>query len=68
MSDERSDAPLQDEGAPPGFMDRTEVKEAVEWALARAKDPTPRPPGRRVADIFADFEERERLRKLAAGD
>ena len=35
MKEERSEAPSQDRGAPPGFMDRPEVKEAVGWALAQ---------------------------------
>ena len=38
MKEEPSEDRTQDEGAPPGFMDRPEVKEAVEWALAQVRD------------------------------
>jgi hypothetical protein len=58
MTESRAEEPVHDEGAPPGFMDRPDVKEAVEWALAQVARKGPREPGRSVEEIFDEYERR----------
>ncbi len=66
---ERKDLPDQPpwDPPPPGFMDRPEVKKAVEDTLRRMRERKDWKPGRTVDEIFDEFEARERKR-LASGD
>jgi hypothetical protein len=59
--DPENDLEAEWEPTPPGFWDRPDVKEAVEWALAQVGKKGPRQPGLTIEEIEKLADERRRL-------